>query len=230
MRKNVMIIGKDILGEKGFCMVPAKMRDVNGKDLFYEQLKVIKDNIPKDRRLACTSMISASDLKELKYDYIPTIAEADLRLFNPSDIYINITNCNDKFTPIADFIVWNVKDAINVMTFTKTAPVLYFETEDGKCALGVMLRKSIMDHGKYFFEKLLKHMGASKSNLAQVSIVSCTSIVYEDMYMRLTDYIDAILAKHPFVSSVMNLEISPENNPDICYSAEESGNHVVVIY
>ena len=67
------------------------------------------------------------------------------------------------------------------------------------------------------------------SNHASIKAVADYAVASNHIE-EILETIDAILEKHPFVSSIMNLEISPENNPDICYSAEESGNHVVVIY
>ncbi len=230
MEKKVMIVGKDILGDKGFCMVPKKMVGESGKDTFETQLNLVESLVSDEKILLCTSMTPLEDLKELDYNYLPTIAKADVYEHLPYNIYCNVCSNKEIVIPTADFIIWDDWGRFNVMTYSKTAPILYFETEMGKFCLGTILRKSLMLHGEYFLQKLLRQMGADKYNLAYASIISCTNAFYDDINMRLNDYVKEMLSKNPLISEVIDLGISPENNPDICYSAKEDGNHVAIIY
>ena len=73
-----------------------------------------------------------------------------------------------------------------------------------KC-LGTILRKSLVNHGEYFFKKVFGLLKASEENPVEVSILSCTNYFYEDMNSNIPDYIENMLMKNPNCTGVMRV-------------------------
>lgn len=235
--KKFKMIGKDVLGKRGFCLSPNKMIDENGHDCFFAQYKKVREQMENNYPIMVTNMTELSVLKELDYNYIPSIVRyhpynklTPMTMFDPDIGYGFAKNGLDALMPKSDFIIWDKTEEVNVMTYSRTAPVLYFETYDGQCCLGVVLRKSLMLHGEFLFERILKLLGATNNNKAYLGILSCTSRQYDDMEPNnILEYIEMLAGKFNVIADVETFYVT-EANTDVCYNAEESGNHVIVVY
>ena len=228
--KEIMLIGKSVLGNEGFSFIPEKMTNEDGKDVFYTQLDKIKE-VSSRETIVTTAITSKCDLEEMDYDYLPTVLlynNGFRNLVDPGTIYMNVINKTDSCTPNVDFLVWDSKiNPLTAVTYSKTAPIIYMESKNGMCCLGVILRKALINHGIYTFEKILKCMNADKENPVELVIASSTDFHYEDMGSTIYEYIQTFVLDMKEISScrfLYNVDISNE-----CYKAEEKGNHVILI-
>lgn len=212
------LIGKPILGEFGYCQVPSKM----GPQHDY-QISKITAQVPSNFELVMTSMTGAAEVQETNGEYFPKIREynTDVRaIFNPYNIYGNCLMGKDDYRPGCDFIIWNSNNKIAAATFSREAPILAFESQNGKKALGVILRPSLMKYGEYLFSTMKNALGKE----IMVTLITCNHYQYQEG--SIPSVIEALASKYGMTCSIgANSETHPE-----CYHRGESGNHVVIFW
>ena len=212
------IIGKSVLGEHGFCQVYEKMGC-----RYYEQLAKIREYFSPEFDLVMTSMTGSQEVKLTGGEYFPKIRKYDPTLadmFSPEKIYRNCQKGMDPFRPGADFIIWDENDDIAVATFSREAPILFFDSYDNqKHALGTILRPSLMKYGDYLFSKIKE---------ALVTVDTCELITcnhYEYPEGSIPSIVEKLASKYLIPLKVItNSESSSE-----CYHRGEEGNHVVLV-
>ena len=170
----IKIIGKTTLGSLGFCQVPSKMGDNFGK-----QLEKIQKLLPTDLKIVMTSMTGSNEIEQTNGAYFPKIRvfTQSLDFFYPRIIYAYCKAGLDKYRPCSDFIIWN-KDLtpVSVISFSREAPILAFESSIGKKALGVILRPSLMKYGDYLFSAIKEALGSEIT----VTLVTCNHFEYPE--------------------------------------------------
>lgn len=222
----IKIIGKSILGELGFCQVPSKMGC-----LYKDQLHKIYNAIPVPSenhmltKLAMTSMTGFDEREACNGEYFPKIREYtdEFAIFtDAASVYNNCKKGVDKFRPGCDFIVWDSKEHYDlaVATYSKGAPIIAFESDSGKKALGVILRQSLMVFGDYLFTSIKEYLGGN----IRITLVSCNHFEYP------TGSIPTII-QNLALKYDMNcvIGINSEEDDD-SYHYDEIGNHVVVVW
>lgn len=215
----IQLIGKSILGELGFCQIPQKMGDE-----YYSQLVKIRSCIPKNKRIVMTSMTGSIQIKVTNGEYFPKIRMYDPAIsdmFSPKKIYQNCEDGLDALRPGADFIVWNssIDENIAVATFSREAPILYFESTSKRMALGVILRPSLMKYGDYLFSTIEEALGEDIT----CYLVTCNHFEYPDG--SIPQIVENLAHNHNMHYMCMYDSESYEE----CYHRGEIGNHVVLI-
>ena len=228
--KEIVLVGKSVLGEKGFCLIPEKMTDENGSSIFYSQLDKIKEIVGREV-FSIAAVSSFCDIEEMEYDYLPSTIlynEGMRWLVDPYDVFMSEINGTEPYTPNVDFIIWDsTKHALTPITFSKTAPIIYMESKKGMCCLGVIMRKSLLKHGIYIFEKILKVLSKGIDDPVSFTLCTCTNKYYDDMGSTIDEYIRTIILGMDRIkeySFLYNVELNDE-----CYNANDRGNHVIVI-
>lgn len=215
----IKLIGKSILGEKGFSQVPAKI-----EPNFDKQLQAVLDSLPSEKKVVMTSMTGSHEVKLTEGAYFPKIREFNpelMEMFDPYKIYENCKADMDKFRPACDFIVWDSeKHDIVSTTFSREAPILAFESSTGKKALGVILRPSLMQYGDYLFSTMKEYLGGK----IKITLVTCNYYEYPEGSIP---SIFQNLALKYYLSCTMgaNSELYSD-----CYHRGEEGNHVVALW
>lgn len=216
---TIKIIGKSILGELGFCQNPTKM----GKN-FITQYGKVRRELPSSKELLMTSMTNSEIIEEAKEAYVPRILfyEKEISsIFAPYDIYMHCKSGKDVLRPAVDFIVSRPEEEVVLTTFSREAPIIAFETPNGFKALGVILRKSLIQYGDYLFRNIQKAMGEEKIT---ATLVTCNWFQYPegDIPTLVSGLSDKYQMKF---RKMVNSEESEE-----CYHRGEIGNHVVALW
>lgn len=213
----IKIIGKSVLGELGFCMVPSKMQDS-----FESQLNKIEHALPWPYKK--TFMTSITNSKEVVLTdglYFPKIRKIysieNASMFDPRSIYHYCKIGEDIFRPSCDFIVCNDYHAIS--TFSREAPIIAFESEKGK-AIGTISRASLMKYGNFLFSSMKKELG----NNILVTLVTCNH--YDYLEGSIPSIFKAFALKYGMHCVV---GVDSEKHPE-CYHRGENGNHVVTLW
>ncbi len=221
----IKIFGKSVLGELGLSQNVSHMRND-----FDDQLRKITDalNIPNEiNRIAMTSMTGCYEVKETKGEYFPKIRKFSHQFYPflvPKWIYAGCQNGQNKFIPSTDFIVWDTKTLegymLAVLTFSREAPILAFESSTGKKALGVILRPSLLKYGDYIFSSIKDYLNGN----IQVTLVVCNHFKYPEG--SIPTIVQNLANKYGMACVIGE---DSEKNPD-CYHRGESGNHVVALW
>lgn len=217
----IKIIGKSILGERGFCQMPSKMEKE-----FYSQLQKIIKNIPVstiDHEFCITSMTDFEEIKQTNGEYYPKINKIHsdiINLFHPYIIYTYCTKRENSLRPGSDFIVWDKSQKVVGLTFSREAPILAFESSNGKKALGVILRPSLMKYGDYLFSTMKKTLGGNIT----VTLVTCNHFEYVEG--SIPSVVKNLSLKHNMDCVVC---YDSEKEPE-CYHRDEEGNHIVALW
>lgn len=216
----IKIIEKSILGELGFCQVPAKMGNQ-----FEEQLRKVENsfNLPLYWKTFMTSMTGSEEIQYSNGSYFPKIRKVyseGRNIFNPRTIYDYCKRGEDKFRPGCDFIIWDKDFPIVATTFSREAPILAFESDTGKKCLGVILRQSLMKYGDYLFSSIKEALGGEIT----VTLVTCNHFQYPEGSIP---SLIQNLAKTYDMTSVIGVD--SEKDPE-CYHRDEKGNHVVAMW
>lgn len=172
---EIRIIGKSILGELGFCQSPAKM----GEN-FYAQLSKLRKELPP-KQILMTSMTNSEIIEVANGIYVPRILyyQGDISsIFDPHTIYGYCESGRDIFRPAVDFIICSPEEKVVLTTFSREAPVIAFTTPSGYKALGVILRKSLIQYGDYLFHNIKKEMGEAGPITA--TLVVCNWFEYPE--------------------------------------------------
>ena len=216
---SLKIIGKSILGDKGFCQLPSKMEPV-----FDQQLDKILSCLPGEKEVIMTSMTGNHEVKLTDGTYFPKIREFNpklIEMFDPLRIYTYCNENMDKFRPGCDFIVWDSKQYdIVATTFSREAPILAFESFTGKKALGVILIPSLMQYGDYLFSAIKEYL----CGRIKVTLVTCNHYGYAEG--AIPDIVHYLANKNHMVCSIL---VDSEKEPE-CYHRGEKGNHVVAMW
>ncbi len=217
----IQLIGKSVLGNLGFCQVPEKMGDN-----FDSQLKKIQSLLPSGRTLLMTSMTGSQIIRLTDGNYVPQAGlylEDTANLYNPEAIYAMCEDGLDCVTPNFDFIIWNsLHDNVVATTFSREAPIIAFESENGYKALGVILRPSLMSYGDYLFSIMLSTLGTNIT----VTLVTCNHYEYPEG--SIPSIISELASKYG-MECIIPEDSDSEKNPE-CYHRGESGNHVVAMW
>lgn len=220
------IIGKSVLGEIGLSQNVSVMGDN-----FNEQLNRVIFQLKacsSIKTIAMTSMTNSQEVKATNGKYFPKIRQ----LFEPNDpfyqflipevIYEGCKAGIDKVKPCCDFIVWDrnkLKD-FAVLTFSREAPIIAFESNNGKKALGMILRASFMEYGDYLFSTIKEVLGGDIT----VNLVTCNH--YEYAEGSVPSVIRGLAKKYGMKCAIgINSETDSE-----CYHRGEIGNHVVAMW
>lgn len=219
---SIKVIGKSVLGELGFCQVPSKMGDH-----LDEQLSKITSSLPIPSEISSVAMTSMTGSEEINLTdgcYFPKIREYNDDIYPfmmPKLIYNGCKTGLDKLRPGCDFIIWDSKKvSLAVTTFSREAPIIAFESLNGKKALGVILRPSLMKFGDYLFKTISDYLGEAIT----VTLVTCNHYEYPEG--SIPTIIQNLALKYK-----MNcvIAINSEKDPD-CYHRGEKGNHVVAMW
>lgn len=216
------IIGKSQLGELGYCQVPKKMGEESEKQLRIIE-DIIKAKFPK-REIIITSMTGSSEIEATGGEYFPKIREYDpciKVIFMPRAINYYCSIGMDPYLPQSDFILWDAKfHNIVVTTFSREAPILAFESSNGRKALGVILRPSLNKYGDYLFKTISEALGG----IVNVTLVTCNHYEYhEGSIPSLVNYWCQKYKMH------LTIGEDSEKNPE-CYHRGEKGNHIVAMW
>lgn len=219
---EVKLIGRSILGKKGFCQSVPKMGDC-----YYEQLQKIRQQLPEGVKLITTAMLSSKLAKENNFSARPVVRlyTPDVNgIFDPYQIYYFCKEGMDLVRPAADFVVYNPKFSaernLAIATFSREAPILVFVSENGSVAIGTVLRKSLLNHGNELFEDIISAMGPGKIT---VHLATSTYFVYDEGVIPATV---EWLADCYHMYFVEGFDVTKE--PE-CFHRGEAGNHVVVV-
>ena len=228
---DIKIIGKEYLGTAGFSLLKGEASFAN----YSEKLAEVRKITGKEKILT-TNMTKASKLKELGYNYLPIISkyrQANENLFEVGSVIESCLSGENEFFPNSDFIVWDSNSAdFATMTYSRTAPVLFFQAENGMSCLGVVLRPALKHHAKYIFDKIFEALGASEENKVAVTIASVTGKEYDDMAdipMSIIEYLVNLCYQYDCVSSFSTNTIVEENDSVSCYVENNYGNHIVAV-
>lgn len=215
----ILLIGKSVLGELGFCQVPKKMGEA-----YYSQLEKFKTFLPSDKEVVMTSMTGGETLYLYNNEYVPQIRlySSELHdMFSPESIYKNCSLGLDKFRPGCDFIVWDSnKYNIVATTFSREAPILVFESSTGMKALGLILRPSLLKFGDYLFQSIQEALCGDIT----VQLVTCNHFSYPEGPIPRTI---CHLANEYKMTCIIGED--SEKNPE-CYHRAEKGNHIVALW
>ncbi len=235
LREGVKVLGKSALGRTGFCLNRTKVQSKqNGEfDNFSYSLQHIMNSVcwSKERKLIMTSMTEIQDIDVQGGDYIPTVVTYDAGIYgqilNPK-VMLEAKAGKLKTLPTADFIVWNRNEYPNtkVATFSKTAPIMLFESTSGMSCLGTVLRKPLVNNFEYIIKKIFDEMGVQKDEVVDVTIVTATGFKYAEG--TIADMVKEKLGNMQYKTRFSQL-VTVEEWPDELYQKEEFGNHVVVI-
>ena len=214
----INLIGKSILGDLGFCQSYAKM----GNN-YTGQLNKIRSTLPDGKKLIMTSMCGSREVEATGGEYLPRVRMYDPSLddmFSPEKIYQYCEDDMDSIRPGADFIVWDdsLKE-IAVATFSREAPILYFESTNGGLALGVIMRKSLMIYGEYLFDTIKESLGGNIT----CYLVTCNHYEYGE------GSIPSVVEKLAHDNDMLYSCMYDSESYEECYHRGETGNHVVVI-
>lgn len=218
-KPHLLLIGKPILGNLGFCQVSKKMREE-----YYTQLRKIQEQLPASKKIITTSMTNLEKIEATNGKYLPQLVVYNPEyhtLFDPYDIYQNCIDGMDSYRPSVDFIIENNgNNKVALTTFSREAPILSFASTKGDMALGCITRQSLMVYGDFLFEQMKKAL----RGYIQVILFSTNHYEYpegtiESMVRKLAD-------KHVIVFGP-TLSIVGEEK---CYHRGEEGNHVVAMW
>lgn len=220
----IKLIGKSVLGELGFCQVPSKMGENFGKQLEKIQSALLPDGFFPGS-VCMTSMTNKNEINLTNGQYFPKIRKySSFNAFmKPRRSYMLCELGLDEVSPKCDFIIWNsCKDNIVVTTFSREAPILAFESSNGKKALGVILRPSLMQYGDYLFQTISEYL----QDKITVTLVTCNHYVYPEG--SIPSYISFLASKYG-MKCIIPENSDSEKNPE-CYHRGEEGNHVVAMW
>ena len=220
------VIGKNVLGSKGFCYIPWKMGTM---EEFKVQLEHVTTKIPKGYKIVSTNNMN-SGMWSPDEDYIPKIVDAyseDNKCkedIMPEVIYnrcLKQTTFSEK--PV-DFVFCNDRNTA-VITFSQDQPILVFKDNSGSFAVGSISRKSLINHGEQLFKEIKQSM---KENV-QVFL-----LVYRN-YLCKDGNIEKIVlnyAKKYEMQCIKGYDTKKKShmNKEIFYNKKDSANHVVVVY
>lgn len=216
----IKLIGKSILGNLGFCQIPQKMEDE-----FCLQLNKIQSHV-SGYSLIMTSMTGVKEIEATNAEYFPKIRIYDPSLFDmfsPKKIYQNCKAGRDPLRPGSDFIICDYSDPshsqLALVTFSREAPILYFESTSKKVALGVILRPSLMKYGDYLFSTIEEALGEKIT----CYLVTCNHFEYSEG--SIPHIVENLAHNHNMHYMCMYDSESYEE----CYHRGESGNHVVIV-
>lgn len=214
------LIGRSILGESGFSQNVQKMGYT-----FYPKIEKIKELVvSQGKQLLMTSMTGLKEIEATSGEYFPKIREynPDIHcMFEPYTIYQNCVQCNDAYRPGCDFVIFNSNLNVAATTFSREAPIIAFECENGRKALGVILRPSLMKYGDYLFETMKKGLGR---NQITATLVTCNHFEYPEG--SIPELFKKLCERYKMICAIGE---DSEKNPE-CYHRGENGNHVVVLW
>lgn len=218
----IKLIGKSVLGELGFSQNTKVMGDK-----YKSQLGAILNSVEANGRQVhiSTSMTGIEEREATNNEYFPKIrmfSNGLYPMFRPMEIYENCLEGLDPLRPACDFVIWDPKrDDISVITFSREAPVLAFESNStGKKALGTILRPSLMKYGDYLFSTIKKALGEDTT----VTLVTCNHFEYPEG--SIPSIIHNLARKNGMLCFIGE---DSESNPE-CYHRGEKGNHVVAMW
>jgi len=222
----IKIIGKSILGEIGLSQNVSVMGDC-----FEEQLLKVVSQLSSSasiNSIAMTSMTNSKEVEETKGKYFPKIRlisdqyDPFYGFLMPQVIYNGCKAGLDKYKPCCDVIIWdrNKFNHLAVLTFSREAPIIAFESDTGKKALGMLLRASLMEYGDYLFSSIKEELGAD----IEVSLVTCNHFEYPEG--SIPSIIESLTLKYNMKCFIC---VDSEKDSD-CYHRGEAGNHVVVMW
>ena len=222
----IKIIGKSILGEIGLSQNVSVMGDC-----FEEQLLKVVSQLRSSasiNSIAMTSMTNSKEVEETKGKYFPKIRlisdqyDPFYGFLMPQVIYNGCKAGLDKYKPCCDFIIWdrNKFNHLAVLTFSREAPILAFESTNGKKALGMLLRASFMEYGEYLFSTMQEALGGCIT----VHLVTCNHFNYTEG--SVPAIVRGLADKYEMRCVIgTNSETNSE-----CYYRGEIGNHVVAMW
>lgn len=219
MSENIKLIGKSILGERGFSQNPSKM-----EPMFGQQLVKIDCYIPSfNKEFIMTSMTGSAERSATNGAYFPKIRKYNPsigEMFDPEKIYDYCKAGLDKLRPGCDFIVWDEHDDVIAATFSREAPIIAFESSTGKKALGVILRPSFMKYGDYLFSTMKEYLGGK----IKVTLVTCNHYEYSEG--SIPSLVQNLALRYDMSCFI---GFDSEKDED-CYHRGEDGNHVVAMW
>lgn len=215
----IKIIGKTILGEVGFCHNPSKMGES-----YYMQLKKIRQQLPKKKKLVMTSMTNEEEVEETKGEYLPKMLVYDpaiSELFNPESIYVYCKKKLELCRPKFDFAIARAyRENITIATFSREDPILAFTSSNGNIALGTIMSTSLMRHGDYLF----KTMKEALEGDITVNLVTCNHNCYENG--SIPSKVEK-LANQYGMDCIIGVDSEEYSE---CYHRGEKGYHVVAMW
>ena len=222
----IKLIGKSVLGDKGL----SQNVNVMGDDFHFQLHRVYASlSIYEEiKKTAITAMTGSAEIKATKGEYFPKIRQLCEQydkfypFLMPYRIYNDCEKGIGKFRPGCDFIIWDshMLPRFGALTFSREAPILAFESNSGKKALGVILRPSLMKYGDYLFSTIKE---ALDGNIT-VTLVTCNHFEYPEG--SIPSIVQNLSLKHN-INCVIGYD--SEKEPE-CYHRGEKGNHVVALW
>ncbi|MEG1705154.1 MAG: hypothetical protein RR290_01085 [Clostridia bacterium] len=217
----IITLGKELTD--GYCQNFSKIN----KEEYLNSLKKIEEKIPKNLKLYTISMTKPNILEVVDYDYMPGIieyTEETQTFFDPVKIFNRSLMGKDNILPNVDFIIFDEKDEIAVVAFSKTAPIIVFECkETGKKAIGVILKKALIKNGMYVIDTIVKYLGGKVT----ITIPLCTHYKYKDIG-TIPDFIKEICFENEDICEI-KIGIDSSINTNF-YNQYDTQNNVVILY
>ena len=220
---HIGIIGRNQLGEKGFCYVPEKI-DIRE---FNSQLDIVKEKMSKRKKLVSTSMTNPK-LWNDDGDYMPTVTvltRENMKNYLPEAIYYRCLRKIHVEHPQADFLIvkGELAKEVTMMTFSREAPMLCVVNEHGDFGVGTIMRKALLNHGEDFISEIKNKLGGTEQ---YVFLVTCNWYCYPEGSLPKT--IERLCKREGM--SFLSLFNSQKNEgfEKNLYKRGEIGNHVMI--
>ena len=224
---KIEIIGKNKLGEVGFCFNVDKMGDMNQ---FHSRLEVIKEEVLEGKTLVSTSITNVKLMSE-DGTYSPIVREITpeiIKEFTPEVIYDGCLKGIDTIRPQADVLIvkGSMKDKVSIMTFSKSAPVFIVENDEGDFGIGVVLRKALQQKGKELLINIKNMLGGTNPHL---KLITTTNYCYQNMG-TIPEFMEQLAKAEGFSFDWTGYDTAGSQGiEEQLYKNDEKGNHVVLI-
>ncbi len=224
----IICLGKEL--PKGFSFVPSH---ISFKDIL-EALDIISKKIPKGYKIIAQSL---TPIQEMNLGlYIPTIMEycpQTATFLDPSEIFLSCVTGKSLLRPSADFVIFNEKDKVACVAYSKEAPVICFEgLSTGKKCIGTILRHCLTNEkiANFVFSNIIESF--HELNI-KVTVALATNYFYDDIKSNLKDYIFKLFKSYGAVVECdikSTLDPQDPNNNLYCRYDETRNNNAVILF
>lgn len=213
------VLGKNEL-PKGFCQNVSTLTTREYRNAINE----IREVFPNGKILRTISLTSLAILQVCDYNIPPALikynGEID-SIFDPEKIWRYCLVGEDVTRPNVDGVIFNESDNIAVAAYSKAAPILVFEDEQGNKAICVIFRKQLE-----YIEEIFNNIISNMRGNVTLSVPVCTHYNYPD-YGTIPDKIKEIASKYLGIKEVV-IGSDTETDPDLFGSKDKYNNCVVV--
>jgi hypothetical protein len=186
-------------------------------------IEEIRQVLPPEVVLRTISLTSSDILKATDYRTYPSVIKYDQinSIFDPEKIWKYCLVGEDVIRPNVDGVIFNESDNIAVAAYSKSAPIIVFEDEQGNKAICVMFRKQL-EYIEIIFTNVLSNMGSNVT----LSVPVCTHYNYPN-YGTIPDKIKEIASNYSKITDVI-IGSDTETDPNLFGSKDKYNNCVVV--